>query len=444
MSLTVLAMLGLFIGLFSMMIGWPRRVGTNPHCRACDYLLIGIASERCPECGGVLAAHNVVHGEKTKRGRAFFVGLFCTLLALAMLVAIDSGSLSQIDWYHFKPAFFVMRDMHSGIPALEAQAVQEMISRDQAKSLSAKYRDRLAAEALVQQMLPTPGPNAGTLIDYVGQRLLSNDLPDQQRSQFLRQIVTISLAVRPKVALGDQIAYRISFLAHGPSANFWVEIKDSAMTVDGKVIEGFGGSSSSGSTGMTSSGWETSCIPSLPPGHHVMEVTRTVDIHDRPPVQSSVGTFLWNGTNLWHEEKKASASFDVLPDVPADYFKLTNDPTLAGPIQTSFRPGPFTYDSRLQLQGQFTTANVPANVAFDIFARFNGKEYSLGSISCDKGNTTRWGIGGQGEDIPTPPPTIDIILRSSEAAARRTVDLNEIWKGEIIYPNVPVTVTKGK
>jgi hypothetical protein len=33
---------------------------------------------------------------------------------------------------------------------------------------------------------------------------------------------------------------------------------------------------------------------------------------------------------------------------------------------------------------------------------------------------------------------VDLILRSSEAAARATVDLTSIWKGELVYQNVPV------
>jgi hypothetical protein len=35
-----------------------------------------------------------------------------------------------------------------------------------------------------------------------------------------------------------------------------------------------------------------------------------------------------------------------------------------------------------------------------------------------------------------------IILRSSETIARHTVDMHDMWKGEIIFPNVPVTITK--
>jgi hypothetical protein len=32
----------------------------------------------------------------------------------------------------------------------------------------------------------------------------------------------------------------------------------------------------------------------------------------------------------------------------------------------------------------------------------------------------------------------DVILRSSEAAARDTIGMTRIWKGEIVLPNVPL------
>ena len=41
------------IGIWIIRKGGRRRIGEQPHCRKCEYLLIGIESDRCPECGGL-------------------------------------------------------------------------------------------------------------------------------------------------------------------------------------------------------------------------------------------------------------------------------------------------------------------------------------------------------------------------------------------------------
>ena len=83
----------LHAGAFLIRIGhWPRRTGTEPFCRRCDYVLLGIDSDRCPECGQFLSPRTILRGQRVRRGDLTFLGAF--LLLLGATIAIASTS----DW----------------------------------------------------------------------------------------------------------------------------------------------------------------------------------------------------------------------------------------------------------------------------------------------------------------------------------------------------------
>jgi general secretion pathway protein G len=67
--------------------GFWRRQGDQPHCRRCDYLLIGIQSERCPECGTPLSPDNILHGER-RRPTALEVSALIVFLLLSVSVLV--------------------------------------------------------------------------------------------------------------------------------------------------------------------------------------------------------------------------------------------------------------------------------------------------------------------------------------------------------------------
>ena len=54
----------LLLGLWLLKTGlWPRRRGDTPYCRKCGYNLTALTSERCPECGSIVARAGTVRGE---------------------------------------------------------------------------------------------------------------------------------------------------------------------------------------------------------------------------------------------------------------------------------------------------------------------------------------------------------------------------------------------
>jgi hypothetical protein len=81
--------------------------------------------------------------------------------------------------------------------------------------------------------------------------------------------------------------------------------------------------------------------------------------------------------------------------------------------------------------------NMPVNAAFEIFAKTWKGEIKLGTVCIPKGSTS-WGVGVRSENLKDRFYTIDIILRSSETVAKGSVDMTEIWDGEIVLPNIAI------
>jgi hypothetical protein len=207
------------LGSLLLYVGRRRRVGGAPHCRNCNYLLHGLSSERCPECGSVLSSAAIVYGEPRRRWKSFFAG-WLVLLLLGFLVF--TGGISEfqsVDWYHYKPAHFVLRDLNSGRAPDQQRAWTELMRRDAAKSLSADVRDAMARFTLTQQANAVQPYNSldTDTINYLGARCLANDLPADQRTRFFEQSIRTKLIVRNPVVAGDRVPYLTIHDGLGPT-----------------------------------------------------------------------------------------------------------------------------------------------------------------------------------------------------------------------------------
>ncbi|MCH7945778.1 MAG: AMP-binding protein, partial [Armatimonadetes bacterium] len=83
--------------------------------------------------------------------------------------------------------------------------------------------------------------------------------------------------------------------------------------------------------------------------------------------------------------------------------------------------------------------SLPVLIAFDVFARIDGREHRVGAIYGGKGKgDMSWGIGHDYDGAQV--SSCDLVFRASKDVARGTVDLFEIWDGELVYENISVTV----
>lgn len=173
-------------------------------------------------------------------------------------------------------------------------------------------------------------------------------------------------------------------------------------------------------------------------GRHQLVVVCGVELHQ--------GTFGSTDPRdlLFQEDRVLTGSFEVVAQGPAGNFSVINDPKLGQQIQASIQPAKFSLDAvRQDFQGDLNITALPANIAFNMFIRVSGREYGIGSLAFSKGATTDCRIGGavRGINATTQPTAVDLILRSNEKIGRETVDQHDIWSGELIFPNVPITVS---
>lgn len=289
-------------------------------------------------------------------------------------------------------------------------------------------RQRLAAVALVAQA--AAGFNRrDDLLDWLGNQVAQKTIPESQRQQFFKQFVATDLQVRRNVGPSDPIAYLASFKVRRPDRGWWYRLTFLTASLDGKPLRGTGGSSSSGSGG--GGGSIGSTVASTQPGRHSLAVTERVEILP--------GSYLSGDTPVYRSDVTDSADFQVLADSGAR-IRETDDPNMASLIRRNLHARDFVVDPvKKSIEGKVQVKVAPANLAFDVLVRAGGKEYPVGSYALGKGTGTDCFLFGSNFDAG-PIDHVDIVLRSSPAVARRTVDLFEIWKGEVVLGNVPVKV----
>ena len=216
------ALLGLIGGLLLLWRGRRgRRHGDLPHCRRCDYVLVGIDSDRCPECGAPLDPRNIVRGGRVRGRGLVWTGAVLSLLSLGVLAVQGPAVYRSVDWYRLKPTGWVVEDLSSPNATLAARAWYELLRRDQSGGLAPLHHARVVAVALANQGSPRPPPITSSMLDWVGQMVLDGKLDASRREKFFEQCVRLSLVARAKVALGDPIPFRVETASRTPTGGTW-------------------------------------------------------------------------------------------------------------------------------------------------------------------------------------------------------------------------------
>jgi hypothetical protein len=413
---------------------WPKRVGQTPHCPGCNYILTGIQADRCPECGGPLRSTNIIYGERRRRPAVAGGAVLLLLISIAIVVAPLTDGWQQIQWYHYRPAAWVMGDLDSTSSAVKTKAWSELQRRLADGSLSVAQQNRLVERALREQQ--TGGGPAGymsEMVDFLGQRYISHKLSAAQTEAFFNNALKLQLEVRRSVGRDDPVAIRISAIGRGPQTGWWMSESQSGYWVDEKKINQGTMSSAGGFGGHSSS---TTCLQPQTPGKHRVRI--------EVEVGAGVGNFPNFNSPLDHPRTlELAADFEVAAGkLPIQWVTSPDAISLTMHLSaSSFRinPGPFA-----SLTGQIDAADPPVNLAFDVFARANGKEYPMGGVTFYQSTATPGSSHMASYQVtaqPLPPgdlQKIDIVLRSSERAAKQTVDLMTAWQGQIIIPAVTV------
>jgi hypothetical protein len=343
-------------------IHWKRarrvRVGDEPHCPKCGYLLVGIDSDRCPECGASITPATIVRGQ---RARTWPGG--ATLLAgLIFLAPGLIGLAMQINWYHLEPAFMLIRQVRSGATS-GALAFNELLRRERAGSLSLTSARSLVDVALQQQSAPVPNPALHELVGFAQQQYDLGRLTDAQKQLLMKQSIRLTLRIRPRVALGDDVPYEVSKETRIVSP--WeVLVSSAAASIDGKQVRGpeSGYGTSSGIGGGGSFGQS---IPCKTPSVHRLDALVHMEVRRHDDADNVV---------LYQEERILTGTFEVVVKPSSDLLTVIDDATLGPQIQACLMPRQFRWTGN-RLLGEIQIRNAPVNLSFHLFARYNDHEH---------------------------------------------------------------------
>jgi len=318
-------------------------------------------------------------------------------------------------------------------------ALRELKRLMAADELPPEQAAALLERALKAQTSPVAGTNGffvnEFVMRYLGDRYLAHGLSAEQEKRFFSGCMPLSLKIRPRVGPNDPVPYVIEHTGNGPP-DWSQKLEFLSTDVDGRQIYANGG----GSGGSFGGGSAGSSIPAQPVGHHTLQLTLGITIGkgDLWATDAKGKLLAERATIFRKEQKKFAGDFDVVPDLPP--LKQLNVPD-AATIGKSIRASGFRYENGPEknpsIQGEIELTAPPVNLAFEVFARIDGKEYPMGTLAALKGAQ-----GGFGAYCRTAAdkvaPKCDIVLRSSEAVAKGTLDMMELWKGEIVLKDVPL------
>lgn len=104
----------------------------------------------------------------------------------------------------------------------------------------------------------------------------------------------------------------------------------------------------------------------------------------------------------------------------------------------------YSDDRHEYLEARFEHSAIPVNVSFEVIVRGGGRERRLSAFTIDTLPYTGFRPKTVTADDYSGPllfnvgDRVDVILRTHKEPALQTVDMFEIWEGELIYPDVRI------
>lgn len=159
--------------------------------------------------------------------------------------------------------------------------------------------------------------------------------------------------------------------------------------------------------------------------------------------QEIYGSEIRNGRRLkvFEKDYEFADSFEVVADSQAAQIRIITDKSTRDEIAAGFKLENFRVRSALQtgcyLTGQISISNTPVAIACDALAEFDSVDHAhLGPVKAlAAGGIFQTSVFAE---VPCDcPRRLDIVLRCTADAARETVDMTEVWVGQIVLQDVP-------
>ena len=450
MSFAVAFLLVLFISVILFALGLRgRRVDDHPLCGRCRFDLSRqpATSDRCPECGAdIRLAKAVVIGHRARNRRLLASGAVLLLLIVVPMIVVGIAVLRGASWRAYTPTWFELAEARNAFRGDVGAAIDELIARDTAAKLQADQQRQLA-DAIVQCQVNVAVPWKSTWSSWIGSKIVDGSLATGARDRYLTNLVNaLQFSVRPRVRQGDEIALNWSKKAMRGllpyQTPFVIEmdpIKDRQFFIDGTLV---------------------------PVGEHEHPYWNQIDL-----TQASLGqtdsksvydaTLLMPGQHVleWRDQMRVMSANSP---TASELLVLPSDRRATIVVEPRDSPGVTLVDNEsLRAKVQSALANLsiqlgsgnnssmfflryaqplPIDIAFDVVLKQDGEEIPLLKITRrTSDDPTHYGYGFSVFGSHRPKLGMgELILRPSPDAARATVDITEIFGGELHVPDVPV------
>jgi hypothetical protein len=271
-----------------------KRRGNSPHCKSCDYLLVNLTSDRCPECGALIGPGNVVYGEPRWQKRTVFAWTTGSILAIVLNGSVLQPWLQHIDWRKHEPTSFLLKDFASTSDS-NLPAFQELQSRESADLLSADQKNEIAHIAISQFAAPKYSVLRMLLPPYLENKVRQHDLSHEDQNKLFQQLVRLSITVPPTVTVGQLIP--VEMVNNGRTfyaSSWWLSFSCPELGISDAA---FVLPSPPPSKGLAP--------PSTSIGPHVLKGAVHIDLYS--------GAFLnpKNSVLLWSDDQQVSAPLEV-------------------------------------------------------------------------------------------------------------------------------------
>lgn len=485
-AVIVAALIG-FAGLAISLRG--RRIDSAPICRRCRFNLSGLypATSTCPECGASLSGPRTVRIGQRRRPRGILVGSAVLLLAAAAAEGRSNNPAT---------ADTALAELNARLAAKELTRAQRDLILTRALELQADpaapwrpgwgdFVETLWLDgALTDEQQQRYARGAAIVSLQCRPRVRRNDIAPVSIIVLSRAGTLRVLEARLRIVGARLGAQTLGVGLHGcdtPLASGspvgMPGLIDGPVAITRLIPDPFG------------DGDRVDTPIDLPEGVHDLRCRLEVSIHrclpnslgyvpsamsrggTPRPAQGKVAPPPWAEDPAWADGPPAAtdepivrsdrsrntppivawrseltAQVEVLPPDAANP-ELIADESLRPQIESSIagvqaflasdHHGPLGY-------GYITPWNPPLDLAFDVFWRVGDREFALGMFTLDNDGPHEPRHPPYGthfatlHDFPETADTVDVIFRTSPAAARRTIGIERIWDGQIIVEGVPL------
>ena len=430
----------LVVGLLLLAVGLRGRlVDSRPYCRKCGFCVEGLAGTGdkgavCPECGRSLGGAKAVRmGRRRKRSVLAGIGVLLLLVALGGGGALGWTAARGFNWNTIKPAWLLEMDAGSANRGTSAGVWGELDARLGTDGLS-EERSRRLVELALELQADTNHPWSTEIGDFVVTGRDQGLVTDEQWAQFYRNGMSVGAMLRPVVRAGQLVPYRFSAGGGrvGSRGQMLLAVSGVTLRTPGGRIVAERDSGAILGLGHGGSGSIVHLLDAaLPEGEHelVLEV-RGVLATDYTVTPENTIAEIAHAFPV--SVRVVGADEPTVRIVPADEVEGVADRIEAQLVRLGRRA-----DGRVAGTMQIAGKSLPVSCAFEGFVLIGEEEVPFGRLALPASGGTH--LSHVTLELPAfEGDTLTLILRPAPQAAENTVDMEEIYGGEVILRDVEI------